>query len=339
MTLNQEQQAVVDSPAKKLLCIASAGSGKSTVLCARIARLVADGADPAKFLVISYTVAASRVLQERLGDIKLGFCGTLHAFSLKLLMQHGSLVGLPKTISVCDEETAQSLLESIMSEMGCKTPMKQMIPLLKLAALIQPVKGMSRSKQELTVIEFHSRLRESGLLTFDAILFYAERLIPKMDWQFTHLFIDEANDCAVEDWALYDVMPCEDVFIVGDPDQKIMGFRGACDIFEKRCLQFMNPSAHQSEKMQEHTTMPFKAPESGYRVFVLASNYRCRAAIAEAAQRLILHNDGRFPKETNPIHPGGSISVTRCETPAAELALVLNKVTELMHGRPTSINA
>ena len=113
-------------------------------------------------------------------------------------------------------------------------------------------------------------------------------------------------------------------------------------LYSEECARdghLLNPSAHQSEKMQEHTTMPFKAPESGYRVFVLASNYRCRAAIAEAAQRLILHNDGRFPKETNPIHPGGSISVTRCETPAAELALVLNKVTELMHGRPTSINA
>jgi superfamily I DNA/RNA helicase len=89
--------------------------------------------------------------------------------------------------------------------------------------------------------------------------------------------------------------------------------------------------------MTNHATTPPNASESGYRVFVLASNYRCRAAIAEAAQRLILHNAGRFPKETKPIHPGGSISVTRCETPAAELALVLNKVTELMHARPKNI--
>lgn len=328
MNLNPEQQAVVESDAKKILCISGAGSGKSTVLCARIQRLVSEGADPSKFIVVTFTNAAARVLQERLEGIKLGSCSTLHALCLRLIMQHHDLLNLPKTLSVCDEETGAALLETIMAELGCKSPMKQMLPLLNEPRLIQPATGRrSCLKAELCVIELHNRLRESGLLTFDTILFYAEKLIPMLEnitdmggmlsgtsvWPYTHLFADEIQDSADIDWRLYDLMPVQHRFMVGDDSQAIYQFRGG--------------------NVKNMLRIASGAPENGWSVMSLILNHRCRAAIVAASDRLIAHNPDRHPKTCEAVNRGGTVSVTRCDSPAAELAHVLNKITGIITGK------
>ena len=309
MQMNPEQVAIVRSPAKRILAICGAGSGKSRTLVERIRQNIADGADPAKILAISYTQAAARVMQERLGDIRLGACSTLHAFLLRLIGEHHARLGLPETISVFDDDNQEALVETIMAEMGVKVPVSKVMPLLELAAMINPTKGISRTKPELVAIEFHSRLRQGGLLSFDSILFYGHQVIRQLadcdQWKYTHFYGDEWQDAAIIDCQIVEAMPCEYKFLVGDTDQKIMGFRGACDWLEQTALA---------------------APGNGWTVFNLEKNYRCRAAIAAAAQNLISHNVGRFPKVTSPVHEGGEVTVTRCGSPASELSHVLTQI-------------
>ena len=239
MNFSQEQLAVRNSNADRIIALCGPGSGKSTVLVARIKRLFAEGADPRQFIVLSYTQAASRVLQERLGDIRLGVNSTLHAFMLRLLSEHHALVGLPGTLSVADDDATEGLLEGIMSEMGVSgVSTKKVLPLLKMAAYIEPAKSMSRSKVELIAIEFHQQLRAGGLLTFDTILYWGQRVIERMtEWPWTHLWLDEAQDSSEADWAIYRAMPCPTVFIVGDPDQRLYTFRGASAEFEKMAME------------------------------------------------------------------------------------------------------
>ena len=126
-SLNAEQTAVVESTAKQILCIASAGSGKTSTLVARIRHLVAAGADPSKFMVITYTNAASKVLQQRLEPLRVGSCGTLHGFLLRLLGRHHALVNLPERLSVIDDEQREPMVESIMADMGVKSSLKKVM--------------------------------------------------------------------------------------------------------------------------------------------------------------------------------------------------------------------
>lgn len=311
MNLNTEQLAIINSEHDKIIAICGAGSGKSTVLVASIKRLVAAGHDPSKFIVITFTTAAARVLQERLDGIRLGYCGTLHSFMLRLIGEHHDLVGLPAALSVADDDATEGLLESIMAGMGVKIPVKKVLPLLKLAAYIEPAKSMSRSKEELVAIEFHSQLRASGLLTFDTILYWGNRVIERMmEWPYTHLLADEVQDSADEDWAIYESMPCPNKFLVGDDAQAIFGFRAG---------NVSNLIRYAKE-----------APDNGYSTFTLQTNYRCARAICVAADRLICHNTDRYDKVSYPATEGGTVTVTQCAHQAAEMATVLNGVSEAL---------
>ena len=70
--------------------------------------------------------------------------------------------------------------------------------------------------------------------------------------------------------------------------------------------------------------------KSQFTLYKLETNYRCKSAICEAAQRLITHNADRFPKKTLAANPGGEISVHRCPTPAAEMSRVAMEIQKIV---------
>ena len=307
MQLNAEQTAVVNSPAKQILCISGAGSGKSRVLCERIKRLISEGVHPSKILAISYTNAASKVLQERIGDVKLGCNSTLHGFLLRLLGRHHALVNLPERLSVIDDEQREPMVESIMADMGVKSSLKKVMPFVNDSPLLMT----NTSKEGLVAREYHRRLRKAGLLDFNTILFYGLELVSRLDagtFGYTHCFFDEWQDAADIDAAILVAMPCENRFAVGDDWQSVFGFRGA----NVRNILKLSQSP-------DWTTM------------TLETNFRCPARICESAQRLMTFNTDRFPKKTLAAHPGGEISVHRCPTPAAEMSRVAMELQRYTH--------
>ena len=296
--LNVEQTAVVESTAKQLLVIAGAGSGKSRVLCERILRLISEGVHPSKIICISYTNAASKVLQERIGDVKLGNNSTLHGFLLRLLGRHHELVNLPERLSVIDDEQREPMVESIMADMGVKSSLKKVMPFVNDSPLLMT----NTSKEGLVAREYHRRLRQAGLLDFNTILFYGLELVSRLGagaFGYTHVFVDEVQDSADIDAAIYAAMPCQNKFLCGDPDQAIFKFRGG-----------------------NVANILKLARSPDWETKLLQMNYRCPAAVCEAAQWLIEHNSDRFRKNTFPVNPGGEISVHRCPTPAAEMSRV-----------------
>lgn len=134
LNLPQREAAERDGP---VLVLAGAGTGKTTMLTARIAHLVRSGANPNRVLAVTFTTKAAGELSERAKQMiaKAGYrrrhpfdpspeihAGTFHALSLKLLREKPSLVGLVEGFTVADENAARAQLISVLKadpSLGC----------------------------------------------------------------------------------------------------------------------------------------------------------------------------------------------------------------------------
>lgn len=313
------QLAAIESEHPQILCVAGPGAGKSHTLAERVRKLVERGSDPRKIAVVTYTNQAARNLEERIGpeavrdvvgdvveyqDMGLGFCGTLHGLGLRMLRKHGVGLGWgwgPLT-AVIDDDAAADLLASKAKSMGCKMPLAKLIELKKAG----DPKGRGRLEAHmLTVLAYYADLRESGLVDFDLILSEFLRLLQQpgtpIHGEFTDLLVDEVQDCNATDWAIFRAFPAARKFMVGDPRQAIFGFRGGAV----------------SEMMR------FGA-ETKTQVLHLAQNFRCGAAICEAANRLM-------PSVVSPTvsatgQTGDVDGTAPFETEGAEIAFVIEQI-------------
>lgn len=323
--MNEQQLACVTSTANQVVVVASPGSGKTRTLIECVARrALRDG--PQTICCITYTNAGANEMRQRLhrvapedgGPIRdIGYIGTLHAFLLRLLRQNHRLAGLPAGVTVVDSEVRIALLEDLMESTGTRTPLKQIEAMIDRPKLIEGRKGVSYTRDELVVVEYHRQLIRNGLLDLDALLHHGLALITKIKdtkaaWPFLHLFVDESQDSANIDFEIYRAMPVQTRFVVGDPDQAIYGFRGG-DVDNIVHLA----QAHDWEKHQ------------------LEANYRCQDEIAKAAQRLIEHNEFRVKKGTYATTKGGTVGVRTYATPAEELNGVATEIVRFIDGAST----
>jgi DNA helicase-2/ATP-dependent DNA helicase PcrA len=129
--LNPQQHEAVFSPAHSALVLAAAGSGKTSVLTARIARLITAGpagagrALPASsILAVTFTNKAAQEMRNRLHQLldrktvqKL-WVGTFHSLCARLLRDHAKEAGLPKTFAILDVDAQEALCRGILKDMG-----------------------------------------------------------------------------------------------------------------------------------------------------------------------------------------------------------------------------
>jgi DNA helicase-2/ATP-dependent DNA helicase PcrA len=203
MDPTDEQRAAIESDHPKILVTAGAGSGKTQVILARIQRLVERDKDPLGIAVVTYTNAAARVIEERLGDgVKLGHLGTLHSFCVRHLDAHG---GWPSGVRVMDEEEAAELR----------------VRLAKEAALDAADPLASRLYRRDCLA--YGRLDYDMLLevTLDSL---RDRNVSRRRWR--DLIVDEFQDAARIDYQIYKAAHARNLFLVCDPMQAIFGFRG-----------------------------------------------------------------------------------------------------------------
>lgn len=314
MNLNQEQSGAAESAAAKIVCIAGPGAGKSKTLCARIRHHVASGIDPAQIVAITFTNQAAGELRARLPDLlsrfkcipDLQFCGTIHSFILQLLRRHGrEHLGIPERLTVLTERQSEALLADVQRQMGPKAqklPAKALWASLRREAIIS---GTELDTTRLVNFEYHGRMLQNGMLSFDAILHLGRLLAGKlMDAGLTAceaLLVDEYQDVSAEIHELCLALPAPNKFFVADPDQSIYAWNGG------------DPAL---------VTRLFTAPTwTGY---VLHGNYRCGAAICSAANRLISHNKTRVAKEMTPAagHEGKIDLCSDFADEASEMAAV-----------------
>lgn len=295
MNITESQIAAINSSAPDIAVIAGPGSGKTTVLCKRIMRLIGEGILPGSMVAITFTNAAAREIEKRLQSMwrqehdnhfpeceqpmKLGYAGTLHGYCLRLLKSHGKLIGLPSIISMLGEDEAHDLLEAAKADQMITCTGKELKEALALGPeYFLKLKPANLKGAGLVASAYYRQQLSSGVLDFDSVLKFAIMLLETMDQNVPAivpwLFWDEVQDSGADDWRIMELIAAQNRFVVGDPDQSIYGFRGARpDLF----LRYLKGSRE---------------------VITLADNFRCLPEICETANKLIGHNTNRMPKRT-----------------------------------------
>lgn len=327
------QRAAIDSNSPELMAVAGPGSGKTATLVSRIQRLVAGGTPHDAIVVLTFTNAAARELQERLGTVKahvngdesmppidvppVGFIGTLHSFALRCLREHGHHIGYDRGVSLIDPEAADDLLAETAKQMGCKLSLKQLVELR--GAGRPTLKEYEFDVARITVRAFYDEMRAAGVVDYDALLSEFARLLETetgaaaVGASFLHLLVDEVQDSSPLDWKIYRALPIPNKCYVGDPDQAIYGFRGG--------------SVAEMVAAEESPAIE---------VVKLEENFRSCAEVCAAAQHLIEANRIRVQKVTRSVvgRGGGVELLEPAENAGHEIAVVAERIRSELTAEP-----
>jgi superfamily I DNA/RNA helicase len=289
--LAPDQRAAATAPPGPVLCVAPAGSGKTTTLVARVAWLVDGGCLPAAITVVAFNTRAAVELGERL-SVALEPLGvapravrvrTFHALGREMLREAG------RSVELADRATV----------------LRSLVPELSRADLGRLDLAISRLKLDLrvaaadiaadplagpvarTFVAYEAALQDADMLDFDDLVVRALELLDAdpgvlASWRgrCQELLVDEAQDLdrTQLDLALRLAAPANRVFLVGDDDQTIYGWRLA-DV---------------------RRVLGLAASLPGLRRVDLTVNYRCPGPVVARAVRLIEVNRERFAKTIRP---------------------------------------
>ncbi len=294
MNLDKNQQQAVETTSKKALVLSGAGSGKTRVLIERIAHLLEEKkVAPSEIMAFTFTRKAAKEIQDRL-ETRIGpqahkvQTGTMHGVALGLLWRFGEYLDYkPKSITVYGQWETDFLIKEVAADLGLfkktwKIPKKKMPGKKSVDGMFADYyeRGLPPSRDHPGKTLFHEftrRCRENNALTYGALLIGLFNLLPLINRFLTirHILVDEVQDIDSLQWQIIeDMQSCfdADLFVVGDIDQSIYGFRGAIPNYLVNRL---------------HTFDLYRAE----------NNYRSDPAIINAANRLIQHNTGRIEFE------------------------------------------
>jgi superfamily I DNA/RNA helicase len=305
--LAPDQRAAAIAPPGPVLCIAPAGSGKTTTLVARVAWLVATAADPASIAAITFNARAAEELRQRVAPALEPFgvapdavrVRTFHALGLEILRDAGRAPNLVprdrilrEVVPDADPATRRRLDDAF-------SRLKLDLGLTAEEVARDPAPGpVARA-----FVAYERALASAGAIDFDDLVAGALRalegdpaLLARWRARCAHLLVDEVQDVDRSQLrlALLLAAPANRVFLVGDDDQSIYGWRLA-DV--RRVLGLASDLA-------------------GLRRVDLAVNYRCPAPVLARAVRLVEHNRERFAKSIRP-GPGASGRLILAPAPVA----------------------
>jgi DNA helicase II / ATP-dependent DNA helicase PcrA len=260
--LNKYQQRAVRHKQGPAIVFAGAGAGKTAVIEHRTARLLADGVDPTRILLLTFTNKAADEMLNRVAKqnpaAKLVAGGTFHSWARKLLLRYGKTIGLRANFTILDEDDA----EKLMSECGFGIPNSESAKNRPDSGTLLKVIGYSRSnrvKLETSLRKvapaFESQLKfvrivakayrrgkiERNYVDFDDLLVLSvELLTAHQDLRRTvaatydYVMVDEFQDTnriqarLIElVGGLDDPLSTKNVMVVTDPGQSMYRFRGA----------------------------------------------------------------------------------------------------------------
>ncbi len=297
--LNDPQRAAVTAPLGPLRILAGAGSGKTQVLTRRIAWLLTvENASPWSILAVTFTNKAAAEMRSRveamLEQPLAGlWIGTFHGIAHRLLRQHWQEARLPRAFQILDSDDQNRLLKKVLRSLNLdekKWPPQAAAHFInhckdegqRPAGLADDDDPVKRQNQRIYAAYQHYCER-SGLLDFGELLLRAyelwrdhPELLAHYRERFHHVLVDEFQDTNVIQYQWVRLLSGGqgDVFIVGDDDQCVYGWRGA-----------------KVENIQH-----FGEDFPGAQTIRLEQNYRSSHNILKAANALIAHNTGRLGK-------------------------------------------
>ncbi len=362
--LNKEQLEAVKAPLSPVLVSAGAGSGKTRVLVYRIAYLIEQGlVSPENILALTFTNKAAKEMQGRVRallsnetrDLRLESqshssppaggltphslssptLGTFHSMGVRILRQHGHLMGLPKNFTIFDDDDAGKLIKKIIKE--CEIPEKLKAPwILNLIssaknALVEPEEWTPNLPPPLIPFAkkafelYQKELLQSGAADFDDLIILPVKLwrkfpevLSEYQRRFSYVLVDEYQDTNPAQYAWLKLL-CRkgQIFAVGDDAQSIYGFRGS---------DFSNWQNFQEDF----------APVT---VIHLEQNYRSTVHILDAAAKVLASSSGHSQKKLWTETIGGEkVTIAELQDEADEAVFVAKTIARIAASKNIETN-
>ena len=332
--LNERQREAVLQTEGPVLVLAGAGSGKTRVLTTRAALLVERGVAPWHILAITFTNKAAAEMKQRIEalvpDAQDIWVSTFHAMCARLLRMEGERLGYARGFSIYDADDALTVVKECLKELDID---KDLIDPRGARSAISRAKndGVSPAQYRQVYGEgdnvkltarvyarYEDKLRQSNAMDFDDLLLktlllfdeYPE-VLEKYQRRFRYIMVDEYQDTNAVQYRIVKMLAKGhgNIFVVGDDDQSIYGWRGA-DI---------------------SNILDFEKDFPGARVIRLEQNYRSHQGILDAANGVIRHNRSRMGKELwSAIRTGQKPLEFQAESDLEEAQFVAEKAASLL---------
>ena len=291
---NPQQAEAISHQEGPMIVLSVAGSGKTMVLTERVIHLIEQGFDPARLLAITFAKKAVLEIQSRLkkrlnGNGDRALVCTFHSLGYRILKaENSSSIGL-RLVQNGDQ---LKLFREAMQKVGMEDDPASVMKKISLAKndLVSPTdlegSGKKEDKQLAKVYSCYELLkRRKRLFDFDDLLYLPyqllkshEEILGRYQNRFQQILIDEFQDSSKVMVELVKMIsqPHRNVWLAGDDDQSIHGFRGArSDIFVSFGKEY----------------------GAGAKTITMSRNYRSTGNIIKAANNLISHNNIRVAKQ------------------------------------------
>ncbi|HEY0735413.1 MAG TPA: UvrD-helicase domain-containing protein [Herpetosiphonaceae bacterium] len=341
--LNDEQRRAVIAPLGPVLVRAGAGSGKTRVLTLRIHHLIASqSVAPATILAVTFTNKAATELRGRLRELlkerSRGLTtGTFHSVGLRILRESlaGRIKGYTKDFSIYGEEEQRQLAQTALESWRGRPPVMlepeqviSRISRLKSRMLTpQLAQRMAGGDQQAAYVaglydSYQRSLRKHNAIDFDDCILLPYRLLsddPDLlaDYQtrWRHVLVDEYQDTDRAQHGLVTLLTMthpRSLFVVGDAQQSIYGFRNA-----------------------DHTIITqFNKDFPDAHIVELVTNYRSRQQVLDAAHAVIRHAAAihvlPLRAAQGPGLPGSVIKIHELKDGREEAEWVARRIAELL---------
>ncbi len=299
--LNEAQKRAVTCLDGPLLVLSGAGTGKTRVLTARLAQLVATRQAAAwNILAVTFTNKAAREMKERVVQLvgpmaEQVMLGTFHSIAARMLRRHAELVGLKSDFTILDTDDQLRLIKQILDAEQID---QKRWPARALAAMISSFKDRGLAADKVTAAEagdfaqgraaelyraYQSRLIMLNAADFGDLLLHMLTIFQKhgdvlagYQSRLTHIMVDEYQDTNIAQylWLRLLAGKHKNLCCVGDDDQSIYGWRGA----------------------EVGNILRFESDYPGAVTVRLEENYRSSGHILAAASAVIANNQQRLGK-------------------------------------------
>ncbi|OGG48462.1 hypothetical protein A2678_01675 [Candidatus Kaiserbacteria bacterium RIFCSPHIGHO2_01_FULL_53_31] len=312
--LNDAQRRAVLAIEGPISVLAGAGSGKTRVLTTRIYHLIREGVPAHEILAVTFTNKAAREMRERVRRMlsveheasqnrrrpamhsEVPFIATFHGLGRELLESYGRVMSIPRFFSVYDRDDSEKALAAALKALDVES--KELSPRAVLGR-ISRAKGEGMRASEFyekfsrgsfaariaaeAWLRYEKTLAAEKALDFDDLIALPVRMLEEHDdvralaqsrWRYIH--IDEYQDTNVLQERLAGLLAEKhtNLFVVGDGDQAIYGWRGA--------------------KMENILNFEKRYPAA--QTIILEHNYRSTKNLVDAANAIIEKNKNRKEK-------------------------------------------
>ncbi|MDJ0739363.1 MAG: DNA helicase Rep [Gammaproteobacteria bacterium] len=330
--LNPRQHEAVRYVDGPLLVLAGAGSGKTRVITAKIARLIeVAGIEPRHITAVTFTNKAAREMKERVGRLLHGDAGsavnisTFHTLGLNILRRELKAAGLRRGFSIFDEQDVDQLLRELAKKNDADRDTLQRAR-WQISAwkndLVDPDAAMAAADDDFDAFfaalyaAYQRALRAYNAVDFDDLILLPVSLLRadpalRERWQnrIRYLLVDEYQDTNGAQYEMVRLLVGVRgaLTVVGDDDQSIYAWRGA----------------------RPENLARLRDDFARLKLIKLEQNYRSTGRILRAANQLIANNEHVFDKRLwSELGPGEPLRVVTCRDEEDEAERVVSEIVQ-----------